>query len=121
MESIDKALFPNVHPGEILKDEFLDPLGISVYRLAQDIHVDEGRIHQIIKGERGISPDTAARLALFFGTSVHFWLNLQSTYDADIAVERLEEYRSEVKVSDKARESMRLAREAVASYSATAE
>ena len=72
-------------PGEILATEFLVPLGLTQYRLAKEIHVPQTRIAAIIKEGRSISADTALRLARFFGTSVEFWLNLQSQYDADIA------------------------------------
>ncbi len=72
-------------PGEILASEFLDPLGITQYRLAQSIHVPQTRIAAIIKNGRSITADTALRLARFLGTSVEFWLNLQSLYDADTA------------------------------------
>ena len=72
-------------PGEILATEFLEPLGLTQYRLAKEIHVPQTRIAAIIKEGRSISADTALRLARFFGTSVEFWLNLQSQYDADMA------------------------------------
>ena len=72
-------------PGEILATEFLVPLGLTQYRLAKEIHVPQTRIAAIIKEGRSISADTALRLARFFGTSVEFWLNLQSQYDADTA------------------------------------
>jgi addiction module HigA family antidote len=72
-------------PGEILATEFLEPLRLTQYRLAKEIHVPQTRIAAIIKEGRSISADTALRLARFFGTSVEFWLNLQSQYDADIA------------------------------------
>ena len=70
-----------IHPGEILLEEFLKPLGISQYRLAQTINVPARRINEIVHGKRGISPDTAARLARAFGTSDRFWTNLQTRYD----------------------------------------
>ena len=70
-------------PGEILATEFLEPLGISQYRLAQAIHVPQTRIGAIIKGSHTITADTALRFARFFGTSTEFWLNLQQQYDAD--------------------------------------
>ncbi|MFA7523656.1 MAG: HigA family addiction module antitoxin [Halothiobacillaceae bacterium] len=70
-------------PGEILATEFLEPLGITQYCLAQSIHIPQTRIAAIIKDGRSITADTALRLARFFGTSVEFWLNLQSQYDAD--------------------------------------
>lgn len=72
-------------PGEILATEFLEPLGITQYRLAQSIHVPQTRIAAIIKEGRSITADTALRLARFFGTSVEFWMNLQGQYDADTA------------------------------------
>ncbi|UJB67189.1 HigA family addiction module antidote protein [Acidovorax sp. YS12] len=72
-------------PGEILAAEFLEPMGLTQYRLAQAIHVPQTRIAAIIKHGRSITADTALRLARFFGTSVEFWLNLQSQYDAETA------------------------------------
>jgi antitoxin HigA-1 len=72
-------------PGEILATEFLEPMNITVYRLAKAIHVPQTRIAAIIKNRRSITADTALRLARYFGTSVEFWLNLQSQFDADTA------------------------------------
>jgi len=72
-------------PGDILLTEFLKPMGVSQYRLAQAIHVPQTRIAAIIKHGRTITADTALRLSRFFGTSVEFWLNLQTQYDADMA------------------------------------
>jgi antitoxin HigA-1 len=72
---------PEVHPGEILAKEFLLPLEISQYRLAKSIQVPPRRINEIIHGDRGITADTALRLALFFGNSARFWMNLQTEYD----------------------------------------
>lgn len=72
-----------VHPGEILREEFLEPMGVSQYRLAKDTHVPPRRINEIVKGLRGITPDTALRLGRFFGTTAEFWLNLQSHYDLE--------------------------------------
>ncbi len=80
---------PPVHPGEILLHEFLEPLGISQYRVARDIHVPPRRINEIIHGLRSISADTALRLARFFGTTDRFWMNLQSRYDLEIERDRL--------------------------------
>ncbi|GAA1443237.1 HigA family addiction module antitoxin [Leifsonia poae] len=74
-----------IHPGEILLEEFLVPLGISQYRLAHAISVPPRRINEIVHGKRAISPDTALRLARALGTSERFWMNLQSRYDLDIA------------------------------------
>ena len=72
-----------IHPGEILLEEFLNPMEISQYRLAKDISVDPRRINEIVHGKRSISADTAFRLGHFFGTSPQFWLNLQSHYDLE--------------------------------------
>ena len=80
----DPALNP-VHPGEILLEDFLKPLGISQYRLAKHIHVPLRRINEIALGRRGISADTALRLARYFNTTPQFWLNLQSHYELDTA------------------------------------
>lgn len=75
---------PPIHPGEILHEEYLKPMGISQYRLAKDISVDPRRINEIIHGQRSITADTALRLARYFGTSERFWLNLQSRYDLEL-------------------------------------
>ncbi|TKC61181.1 addiction module antidote protein, HigA family [Pedobacter hiemivivus] len=72
---------PNIHPGEILQEEFLLPLGITPYRLAKETDIPQTRISQIIKGNRRITADTAIRLSRFFGNSVKFWLGLQDDYD----------------------------------------
>lgn len=73
----------NIHPGEVLREEFLEPLGISAYRLAKDTFLPQTRISEIIKGNRRITADTALRLAKFFGTSAKFWLGLQDDYDLE--------------------------------------
>jgi addiction module HigA family antidote len=78
-----------VHPGEILREEFLAPLGISQYRLAKETSVPPRRINEIVRGSRAISADTALRLARFFGTSERFWLNLQTRYDLEVTKDRL--------------------------------
>ena len=78
-----------VHPGEVLDGEFLQPLGLTQYRLAKSLHVPARRINEIVHGKRAISADTALRLARFFGTSELFWLNLQATYDLDVERDRL--------------------------------
>lgn len=70
-----------VHPGVILLEEFMQPLGVTPYRLAKEIGVDKARIYTITSGRRDITPETAARLARYFGTSEAFWVNLQSRYD----------------------------------------
>jgi addiction module HigA family antidote len=95
---IERYIDP-IHPGEILLEEFLVPMGISQYRLAKDINVDPRRINAIVKGLRSISADTALRLSRYFGTSDRFWLNLQARFDleSELAIlgDRLE---NEVKV-----------------------
>jgi addiction module HigA family antidote len=73
----------NIHPGEVLKEEFLIPMGISQYRLAKEIGVTESRISAICQGKRSIGADTATRLSRFFGTSAAFWLGLQADYDTE--------------------------------------
>jgi addiction module HigA family antidote len=80
-----------IHPGEVLLEEFLSPMGVSQYRLAKDIHVPPRRINEIVHGTRSVSADTALRLARYFGTSERFWLNLQSQYDLDIESDRIGE------------------------------
>src|SRR5712691_3924712 len=78
-----------VHPGEILREEFLLPLAISQYRLAKETSVPPRRINEIVKGTRSISADTALRLARYFGTSEQFWFNLQTRYDLEVEKDRL--------------------------------
>jgi addiction module HigA family antidote len=73
----------NIHPGEILLEEFLRPLDITAYRLAKDTEIPQTRISQIVKGKRRITADTALRLASYFGTSAKFWLGLQDDYDIE--------------------------------------
>ncbi|MFZ5763330.1 MAG: HigA family addiction module antitoxin [Thermodesulfobacteriota bacterium] len=80
---------PLIHPGEILLVEFLEPLGVSQYRLAKDIGVTPRRINEIIHGRRSITADTALRLGRFFSMEAQFWLNLQSHYDMEVALENL--------------------------------
>jgi antitoxin HigA-1 len=77
--------YPPIHPGEILQEEFLQPLGISQARLAQDIGVPAIRISKIIRGESGISADTALRLARYFGMSTEFWTGIQTHYEVEKA------------------------------------
>ena len=73
----------NIHPGEILLEEFLKPMSISAYKLSQDIGIPQTRISEIIKGNRSITADTALRLSSYFGTSAKFWLGLQNDYDLE--------------------------------------
>ena len=81
---------PPIHPGEILMEEFLKPMGLSQYRLAKDISVPARRINEIVHGKRSISPNTALRLSRYFGMSERFWMNLQARYDLEIEKDRLE-------------------------------
>ena len=77
-----------IHPGEVLAEEFLKPLGITAYRLAAEIGVPAPRVYDIVRGKRGISADTALRLSRYFGTSERFWLNLQVRYDLETEKDR---------------------------------
>jgi antitoxin HigA-1 len=78
-------LLPPIHPGEILIEEFMKPLGLSMNRVARDLRVPVTRIAEIVHGRRGVSSDTALRLARYFGTTPEFWMNLQSAYDLEVA------------------------------------
>jgi addiction module HigA family antidote len=82
-----------IHPGEILKEEFLDPMGISQNRLALDLHVPAPRVNAIVRGKRAITADTAVRLGVYFGTGPEFWQNLQSHYDLGLAQKKLDSER----------------------------
>lgn len=84
-----KKDLPPIHPGEILQEDFLVPMGISQYRLASDIGVSPRRINEIVHGTRAVTANTALRLARHFGTSAQFWLNLQSHYDLETESDRL--------------------------------
>ena len=77
------AKLKNIHPGEVLSEEFLIPLNISAYKLAKDIEIPQTRVSQIIKGNRRITADTALRLSKYFGNSAKFWLGLQDDYDLE--------------------------------------
>jgi len=81
----EEKLLPVIHPGEILREEFMVPLEISINRLARDLHAPPNRISEIVNERRGISADTALRLARYFGNSPQFWLNLQTAYDLELA------------------------------------
>lgn len=78
----------NIHPGEILREEFLLPLEISAYKLSKDTDIPQTRISQIIKGKRRITADTALRLAAYFGTTAQFWLGIQNDYDIEEEMEK---------------------------------
>jgi antitoxin HigA-1 len=82
-------VLPPIHPGQILLEEFLEPMGISQYRLAKDISVPPRRINEIVHGRRAITADTALRLSRYFGLSERFWLNLQTRYDIELEKDRL--------------------------------
>ena len=86
---MDKKLNP-IHPGEILREEFLEPMGISQYRLAKDISVPPRRINEIVHGKRSITADTALRFGRFFNMSPQFWLNLQTRFDLEVTEDQLE-------------------------------
>ena len=79
-----KKTLPPIHPGEILREEFLLPMGVSQYRLAKEIGVSPRRINEIVHGKRAVSADTALRLSRYFGTSERFWINLQGRYDIEV-------------------------------------
>jgi addiction module HigA family antidote len=85
---MDEILSP-IHPGEVLMEDFMKPLGLSQYRLAKDIGVTPIRISQIVNGQRAITVDTAMRLARYFGTSAEVWLHLQIRYDLEVAERQL--------------------------------
>ena len=75
-----------IHPGEVLREEFLEPLGLTAHAVAQALRVPAPRVNDIVRERRGVSPDTALRLARHFGTTPQFWLNLQASYDLKIAM-----------------------------------
>jgi addiction module HigA family antidote len=96
---MSRRKLPPVHPGEILREEFLSALGVSQYRLAKETSVPARRINEIVRGLRSISADTALRLARYFGTSERFWLNLQTRFDLEVQKDRLgDRLRREVKI-----------------------
>ncbi len=85
----EQQLLPPIHPGEILLEEFLQPMDVSQYRLAKDIGVPPRRINEIVHGKRGISADTALRLSRYFGLSERFWMNLQARYNLEMEKDKL--------------------------------
>jgi len=92
---------PPIHPGEILLEEFLTPMGISQYRLSKEIGVPQRRIGEIVAGNRAITADTALRLAAFFGTDAQSWINLQSRYDTEMARATMVDVLSKIRRWDK--------------------
>jgi len=89
MAKVKNDKLPPIHPGEILREEYLHPLHISMNKLAMDLHVPVTRIGEIVHERRGITPDTALRLARYFNTSARYWLNLQAAYDLEITEDLL--------------------------------
>ena len=89
---------PNIHPGEVLLEEFLIPMGISQYKLAKDLKIPQTRVSEIVKRKRRITADTALRLSKYFGTSAKFWLGLQDDYDLEESAQILAEELSEIPV-----------------------
>jgi addiction module HigA family antidote len=87
-EGVAEKLKP-IHPGEVLLEDFLQPMELSQYRLAKDISVPPRRINEIVHGKRSVTADTALRLARYFGTTERFWLNLQTRYDLEVERDRL--------------------------------
>lgn len=81
----EERVMPPVHPGELLREEFLEPMGISSYQLAKDIGVPGPRIYDLVREKRGISPDTALRLSRYFGMSEGYWARAQAHYDLEVA------------------------------------
>src|SRR4030065_349425 len=96
----------NIHPGEVLKEEFLGPMGISVYRLAKETGLSQTRIGQILKGERSITAETAVKMGKFFSVPAEFWMNLQTLYDIEEAQKR---YKRDIKSIQTVRELQRSA------------
>lgn len=88
-DRVTRRRFAPIHPGEVLMEEFIKPLGLSQYRVAKDTHVHPRRINEIVHGKRSITADTALRLARYFGTTERFWLNLQARYDLEVEKERI--------------------------------
>lgn len=92
-----KRDFPPIHPGEILLEEFLQPMGISQYQLAKTIGVPARRINEIVHGKRAITPDTGLRMSRAFGLGPNFWISMQSRYDVEVAKDQLEEVLDSIK------------------------
>jgi antitoxin HigA-1 len=98
----DEIIYPPIHPGQILLEEFMAPLGLSQNKLAEALDVDAGRINRIVTGKSRITADTALRLARYFGTTPQLWMNLQSKYDLEVAQdEKAAEIESRVHVRPK--------------------
>lgn len=91
MRKTTKADFPPAHPGEVLREDFLKPMGVSQYALAKALGIPQIRVSEIVRGRRAVTPDTALRLARYFGTSAEFWIGMQATFDLESARDRLGE------------------------------
>lgn len=85
------ADFAPTHPGEVLREEFMKPLGLTQYALAKALGITQVRVSEIVNGKRAVSPDTALRLSRYFGTSAEFWMGMQATYDLELARDRIGE------------------------------
>ena len=99
---VNEGRFPPIHPGDVLKIEFLEPLGLTAYRLGKRTGIPASRLSAILNSKRLITVDTAARLAAFFGNSPRFWLNLQTSYDLQRAEESIKLINAEVEVYSQA-------------------
>lgn len=86
---MDEKIMPPVHPGELLREEFLGPMGITPYRLAKDIGVPVQRVHELVHERRGVTADTALRLSRYFGMSEGYWMNAQKHYELEVEKDRL--------------------------------
>ena len=84
-----KADFPPAHPGDVLREDFLKPMGLSQYALAKALGIPQIRVSEIVRAKRAVTPDTALRLARYFGTSAEFWIGMQATHDLEAARDRL--------------------------------
>lgn len=90
-EMVDEKIMPPVHPGELLREEFMEPMGISAYEIARSIGVSAPRVYDIVREKRAISADTALRLSRYFGMSEDYWVHAQAHYDLEVAKDRLGE------------------------------
>src|ERR1043165_6661858 len=102
---MSQSAFEPIHPGEILLEDFMKPLGVTQYRLAKETEVPPRRINEIVQGQRSVTADTALRLAKFFGTSEMFWLNLQARYDLELQKRKIAPSLSSVRSLTQLRES----------------
>ncbi len=91
-----EKIMPPVHPGELLREEFLAPMGVTPYRLAKDIGVPVQRVHELVHERRGVSADTALRLSRYFGMSEGYWMNAQKHYELEVEKDRLGEKLQEI-------------------------